>query len=116
MTKTITRRGVLVGAAASAAVSSTSLTSANASRPKTHEVRITQFKFEPDVVVVGVGDIIRWSNFDLAHHTATGNAFGWDTGEIAKGMSKEMVVTGDMETRYFCAFHPHMKGTITIKL
>ncbi|MVO18694.1 hypothetical protein GO984_23065 [Rhodobacteraceae bacterium CY05] len=116
MKKLITRRGVLVGAAASAAVSPTNLKSANANLPRTHEVRITQFKFEPDVVVVGVGEIIRWSNFDLAPHTATGNALGWNTGEIAKGMSKELVVTNDMETRYFCAFHPHMKGAIKIKL
>jgi plastocyanin len=63
-----------------------------------------------------VGEIIRRSNFDLAPHTATENAFGWDTGEIAKSMSKELVVTDDMETRYFCAFHPHMKGNIKIKL
>ncbi len=42
---------------------------------------------------------MRWTNFDIAPHTA----------------SAEITVTDDMETTYFCVFHPHMKRTIEIK-
>ncbi len=112
MKKTYSRRNVMVGAAASAAV----LTAAplRAQGPTVHEVQIHAFKFDPQTVQARVGDAIRWTNQDLAPHTATADEFGWDTEEISKGEFVEIVVTKGMETSYFCAFHPHMKGTIEI--
>jgi plastocyanin len=47
-----------------------------------------------------------------AHGTA--NNFGWDTEELAEGDNAEITVVEGMDTAYFCAFHPHMKGAITI--
>ncbi|WP_422063665.1 cupredoxin domain-containing protein [Shimia sp.] len=112
MKNTYSRRSVMVGAAASAAV----LTAAplRAQDPTVHEVHIRSFSFDPDKVQVQVGDTIRWINHDLAPHTATADEFGWDTEEISKGEFGEVIVTKDMETSYFCVFHPHMKGTIEI--
>ena len=51
---------------------------------------------------------------DLAPHTATAMEFGWDTNELTKDQSAEITVTNEMETDYFCVFHPHMKGSIEI--
>ena len=51
---------------------------------------------------------------DLAPHTATADEFGWDTEELGRGQSAEVVVTEDMETSYFCVFHPQMKGSLEI--
>lgn len=114
MTKSITRRRVLVGAAASA-TALTIATQKPALAAKTHhEIQIKEFAFEPSHVQVRVGDTLKWTNADLAPHTATADEFGWDTGEITKGESAELIVTKDMETSYFCAFHPHMKATIEI--
>ena len=51
---------------------------------------------------------------DLAPHTATADEVGWDTEELDRGQSAEVIVTEDMEIRYFCVFHPHMKGSLEI--
>ena len=51
---------------------------------------------------------------NVVPHTATANEFGWDTGALAQGESAEIVVKQEMETSYFCVFHPHMKGTIEL--
>ncbi|WP_299145110.1 plastocyanin/azurin family copper-binding protein [uncultured Tateyamaria sp.] len=107
-----TRRAVLTGAAAAAAASSAGI--AYAANPVTHVVRITSFVFVPERIEVQVGDTIRWVNDDLAPHTATADAFGWDTGEIGNSQAAEIVVTQNMETTYFCVFHPHMTGQIVI--
>ncbi len=112
MDKTYTRRGVMAGAAASAAV--LTVAPACAQAPAIHDVEIQSFKFDPPSLQVQVGDTIRWTNHDLAPHTATADNFGWDTAEITTGESGEIVVTEDMETSYFCAFHPHMTGTVEI--
>lgn len=111
MEKSVSRRGVMVGAAAFAAV----LTPiASAAENKVHEVEIKSFEFEPAHVQVRLGDTIRWTNRDLAPHTATADEFGWDTEELAQGESGDVIVTEGMETSYFCIFHPHMKGTIEV--
>ncbi|MCK0104596.1 cupredoxin domain-containing protein [Pseudohalocynthiibacter sp. F2068] len=79
-----------------------------------HEVKIQNFRFDPDHIQVQVGDVIRWTNEDIAPHTATANELGWDTEELAQGVSSEIIVTGGMETSFFCTFHPHMKGSFEI--
>ena len=114
MSSPMTRRGALVGAVATA----TALTLARSvqadAEPATHEVRIKDFKFCPEQIEIKTGDTIRWINDDLAPHTATASEFGWDTGEISGGDSAVLLVTSDMETAYFCAFHPHMVASLII--
>jgi len=80
--------------------------------PTVHQVDIRQFVYEPAVQKVQPGDTIRWTNHDIAPHTATADDYAWDTGELAKGESAEIVVTADMPTDYFCVFHPHMKAKL----
>ncbi|MEM7270994.1 MAG: cupredoxin domain-containing protein [Pseudomonadota bacterium] len=103
-----TRRDVAMGAVASAVAPKLMASEA------IHDVRITDFAFEPETLRVQVGDRIRWTNEDLAPHTATADEFGWDTEELARGESAEIVVSEGMETSYFCVFHPHMKGALEI--
>ncbi|MFD3191293.1 cupredoxin domain-containing protein [Sedimentitalea sp. HM32M-2] len=114
MEKSLSRRRVMVGAVTTAAALAFTRTQAQSAEPVVHEVRIKAFAFAPETLNVSVGDTIRWTNEDLAPHTATANEFGWDTGEIVNGASAEIMVTKGMEESYFCAFHPHMKGTIAI--
>ncbi|MEP1443402.1 MAG: cupredoxin family copper-binding protein [Hyphomicrobiales bacterium] len=108
------RRQVLVGAAAYAGALAIFQKPSLAEAPQVHEVRIKAFQFEPMHISVKQGDTIKWTNEDLAPHTATANEGGWDTGEIVKGDSRSIVATKGMEVDYFCAFHPHMKGTIEV--
>ena len=114
MASKIIRRDVLVGAATSVAALAISVRASFSAPPKTHEVAIKSFKFEPKQIAVKVGDTIRWTNKDLAPHTATATEGEWDTGEIVRGESRSVVITEEMEGSYFCAFHPHMKGTIEL--
>ena len=106
----INRRVVLGGVVATAATASI----ASTTQATIHDVEIKRFKFEPDTIQVKVGDIIRWTNGDLAPHTATADGSTWETEKLAKGESGEITVTADMETNYFCAFHPHMKAAFEI--
>ena len=110
----LTRRDAMTGAVASAAVSALPGVTHAASEPVVHEIEIRRFAFVPDHLRVAVGDVIRWTNADLAPHTATAKEFGWDTEEIVKGAHGEITVTAGMETRYFCVFHPHMTGSLEI--
>ena len=114
MASKIIRRNVLVGAAAYAAALAISGNESFAASPKNHNINIKAFKFEPQHIVVKVGDTIVWTNKDLAPHTATASEGSWDTGEIIKNEMRSVKVTEGMETSYFCAFHPHMKGTIEL--
>ena len=99
-------------AAAFAAVLPSPLVSA--SNAKVHDIDIRSFAFVHAQVRVTRGDTLRWTNRDLAPHTATADEFGWDTAELAQGETAQVVVTEGMETSYFCVFHPHMTGTIEI--
>jgi plastocyanin len=111
MGKSVSRREVIIGTAAFAVVLHPS---ASAAESSVHDVEIKSFAFEPMHIQVRIGDTIRWTNRDLAPHTATADELGWDTTELARDESGDVVVTKCMETSYFCVFHPHMKGTIQI--
>ncbi len=112
MPRTIMRRTFLGGAV----VSATALTfSARAEQAaKVHEVTIKRFTYEPEQIEVRVGDIIRWTNLDIAPHTASADDLSWDTKELKRNESAEITVEDGMVLTYFCAFHPHMKGTVRV--
>ncbi len=61
-----------------------------------------------------VGDGIRWTNADLAPHTATATDKSWDTGPIKKGESATVEVTEGMTGTCTCRFHPHMRGEVVV--
>jgi len=63
---------------------------------------------------MSAGQTIRFTNLDVAAHTAsaTGNVF--DTGTIASGQSVELVIDQPGTYTYFCRFHNGMTGTITV--
>ena len=83
--------------------------------PKTHRVQITKFTFEPSVLTIAVGDTIEWINEDFAPHTATEmEETIWDTGELARGDSGRVTFSEAGEHAYFCVFHPHMRGRISV--
>lgn len=80
-----------------------------------HEIQIHEFKFVPDNLEVSLGDQIKWTNMDIAPHTATAKDKAWNSGRLKVDESYVLEVTADMTTNYFCKFHPNMKATLTIK-
>ncbi|RAI53213.1 copper-binding protein [Rhodobacteraceae bacterium AsT-22] len=79
------------------------------------EVRIAHFAFDPTWIEILVGDSVIWINNDLAPHTATAKDAAWDTGSIDRGDTRRITFEAPGEHPYFCAFHPHMKGSILVR-
>ncbi len=79
-----------------------------------HEVMIERFEFAPETLSVAVGDRIRFTNNDVAPHTATATDESWDTGRLNRGDSAEIDIVDGMTATYFCRFHPNMKAAITL--
>ena len=79
-----------------------------------HEVEIRDFEFSPKHLDVKTGDTVRFTNYDLAPHTATAVDDSWDTGDLALNQSVMIEVTENWQGEYYCAFHPVMTGIIEV--
>ena len=99
------------------ALTLTVLPRAARSHEGTHEiaVRIARFTFDPDRIEIFVGDSVTWSNADLAPHTATAEDGAWDTGALDRGGAGRITFGTVGEHRYFCGFHPHMRGAVLVR-
>lgn len=109
---TRTRRAVLSNSMAVIAVMAFGAGRSSAAEPVEHAVSITGFKFVPETITVVPGDRVTWTNNDIVPHTATAMDKSWDTGTIAKGKSKSLIVGDDHQADYFCRFHPKMKAKV----
>ena len=83
-------------------------------------VRIKDFLYDPEAITVAAGAKVTFTNEDGAPHTATSgaspNADGvFDTGTLTKGQSKTVKLVKVGTFSYYCAIHPFMKGTVTVK-
>jgi len=78
-------------------------------------VGIKEFKFTPPMLTVPVGTTVTWTNRDEEPHTITSatGTFG------STGLSHEETFTQKFMRpgtyAYFCALHPHMKGTVIVR-
>ncbi len=82
---------------------------------KTHKVEIQGFAFVPAAIVIKIGDSVEWTNRDFAPHTASAENQDWTTESLGYGQSGQFIATKPGVFSYFCAFHPHMKGEISVK-
>jgi plastocyanin len=80
-------------------------------------IQIKDFVFAPDPVTVKAGRRITISNADSAPHTVTeqGGSPSFDSGTIKGGRSGALTFTKTGTFKYFCQFHPTMKGTVTVR-
>ncbi len=84
--------------------------------PETFDVAISGFAFSPESLEVQVGDTVRWTNNDGTTHTVTstdGNDV-FNSGNLSNGETFEFTFTEVGDFDYFCFFHNHMTGTITV--
>jgi plastocyanin len=68
----------------------------------------------PDVTVTA-GGTVTFDNQDAQAHTANGDGGAFDTGTIKAGETSEITFDTAGTFTYFCAFHPFMKGTVTVE-
>jgi len=78
-------------------------------------VEIEDFVFKPAEITVAPGTKVTWINKDEAPHTATSNDKIFNSGGLDTDDKFSFVFTDKGEYPYFCALHPHMKATITVK-
>jgi plastocyanin len=83
-------------------------------------VEIKDFKFAPVAITVAIGTTITWTNTDGAPHTATSGTSPtpdrvFDTDIIAKGHSKTIKASKRGTFAYYCALHPFMHATVTVR-
>jgi plastocyanin len=111
----LTRRGFIRGLGA--ALSLAGLPGLVRAHDGTHEVEvgIARFAFDPETVEVLVGDSVTWTNTDLAPHTATAEDGAWDTGTLERGANGRITFDAPGDYPYYCAYHPHMKGIVTVR-
>jgi len=84
---------------------------------KIHIIEIRDFEFVPKNLTVRLGDQVRWVNKDIAPHTATATDSGksFNSSKLSRDEGWAFTATSSGVTPYICAFHPLMKGTITVK-
>lgn len=83
------------------------------------EIDIRMFDFEDDVVEIGVGETVTWSNRDATRHTVTSGLDGEPDGafEVTFDERGDMAsVTFDEpgDYTYFCTPHNFMTGTVIV--
>lgn len=79
-------------------------------------VEIVEYKYGPADLTVPAGTTVAFTNEDAAAHTATSKESGaFDTGTIKDGETGEITLEDPGTFAYFCAFHPFMKGSITVE-
>lgn len=80
----------------------------------TESVTITNFSFSPSSLTVKAGTTVTWTNQDSASHTVTGDTTGPASGTLDKGATYSYTFSTPGTYPYHCAFHPNMRGTITV--
>jgi plastocyanin len=110
----ITRRMALRLAVSAAAVPLAAKMAFADGHTTTHTVTIQNFTFEPANLMVKAGDTVMFVNEDSAPHTATADNGAFDTGRLNNGQSAAFQFPAAATLTYSCAFHPNMKGSITV--
>jgi len=114
MTKIAKHIRVAAILAATVFAAAATLPAASARAPET-EVKIDNFAFAPQRIVVQAGTTVTWTNADDAPHTvvSTTKLFKSSALDTTDKFSFTFATPGTYE--YFCSLHPHMTGTVVVE-
>ncbi len=79
------------------------------------EVKIDNFAFAPQRVVVKAGTTVIWINDDDIPHTVASSAKLFKSNALDTKDKFSFTFTTAGAYEYFCSLHPHMTGTIVIE-
>ena len=82
--------------------------------PSSRTMQIIDFAFRPGSIDARVGDSVTFVNDGQAPHTATARNGGFDTGTIAAGRRRSIVLATAGSFSIYCTIHPEMTGTIRV--
>ncbi len=87
------------------------------SAPKTVNVDIKEFKYQPETVTIKVGDTVVWTQVDEVKHTVTivTGPESFDSGLLSAGKTFSYTFTKPGTYAYKCTPHPGMRGTVTVE-
>ncbi len=70
--------------------------------------------YVPDSFTVSVGNHVVWFNRDTKAHTVTGVTNAFDSGNMPNGALYSVTFNQSGTYKYYCVYHPWMKGTIVV--
>jgi len=84
--------------------------------PKSYNVEISGFAFQPQQITIKTGDIVVWTNQDSVSHTIksdTGNEIS--SSSLSKGATYSHTFTQPGTYDYHCSIHPSMQATVVVE-
>ncbi|MBI5728622.1 MAG: cupredoxin family copper-binding protein [Candidatus Magasanikbacteria bacterium] len=88
---------------------------ANAPKPQTVSIEISNFSFQPQILTVAPGTTVVWTNRDGAPHTATAQDRSFDSGTLNTNGTFSRTFTTAGTFSYFCSIHPSMQAKIVVQ-
>jgi amicyanin len=79
------------------------------------EIRMAEFKYQTDSVVIAAGQTIRWVNEDVVEHTVTFDGPEPGSPPIPKNGTYSHRFDKPGTYTYHCTPHPYMKGVVVVK-
>jgi plastocyanin len=79
------------------------------------KVTIDNFTFSPEEITVRRGEEVRWVNQDDIPHVVAGSDGAFTSPPLDTGDDFARTFAEPGRYEYFCAIHPHMKGTIVVR-
>jgi plastocyanin len=109
-------RNIRIAAALAVAVFAVVATLPAASaRTAETEVKIDNFAFAPQRIVVQAGTTVTWINADDAPHTVASSTKVFKSGALDTTDKFSFTFTTPGTYEYFCSLHPHMTGTVVVE-
>ncbi len=82
--------------------------------PKTEYIKMDNFEFQPDNLMIREGDTVRWMNQESAEHRIYIPSI-LDTGILKKGEGFSHTFEREGIYKYVCKIHPSMRGRIIVE-
>jgi plastocyanin len=101
--------------AATVLVAAATLPAASARAAET-EVKIDNFAFAPQRIVVKAGTTVTWINADDAPHTVASSTKVFKSGALDTEDKFSFTFATPGTYEYFCSLHPHMTGTVVVEV
>lgn len=114
MTKIAKHIRVAAILAATVFAAAATLPAASARAPET-EVKIDNFAFAPQRIVVQAGTTVTWINADDAPHTVASSTKVFKSGALDTEDKFSFTFATPGTYEYFCSLHPHMTGTVVVE-
>ena len=82
--------------------------------PKTFEIDQKGMEFDPHIVLIAVGDSVKFHNHDKVDHNVSSPAGGYDLGTWGTGGTKDHVFKTEGVFEQTCKIHPEMLAYVFV--